>query len=67
MYGSIAAPSAQPGALLLKVNLVGLPFSNCTYHSFTNSNSHYCTMGSFTLGVNGTQMYYNDDNVFSIY
>ena len=33
MYGAIAAPSAAPGALLLKVNVVGLPFSNCTYHT----------------------------------
>ena len=66
MYGTIAAPSAQPSALLLKVNLAGLPFSNSTYHTFTNSNSNNCTMGSYTLGVNGTQMYYNDDNVFSI-
>ena len=66
MYSTIAAPSVAPGALLLKVNLVGLPFSNCTYHSYTNSNSQYCTVGSYTLGVNGTQMYYNDDNVFSI-
>ena len=66
MYSTIAAPSINPGALLLKVNVVGLPFSNCTYHSYSNSNSQYCTMGSFTLGVNGTQMYYNDDNVFSI-
>ena len=66
MYGSIAAPSAAPGALLLKVNLGGLPFSNCTYDTITNSNSSNCIVGSYTLAVNGTQMYYNDDNVFCV-
>jgi len=66
MYSSIAAPSANPATLLLKVNVAGLPFSNCTYHSGTNSNSQYCTMGSYSLGINGTQMYFNDDNVFTI-
>ena len=65
MYGVIAAPRVVPGALLLKLNLVGLPFSNCFYHSLTNSKSQYCTMGPYTLRVNATQMYYNDDNVFS--
>jgi len=66
MYGAIATPSVYPSSLLLKINIVGLPFSNCTYHSYTNSNSQVCTMGSLTLGINGTQIYYNDDNVFTI-
>jgi hypothetical protein len=66
MYAAIAAPSATPSQLLLKINIVGLPFSNCTYHSYTNSNSQYCTMGSLTLGTAATQIYYNDDNVFTI-
>jgi len=66
MYSTIAAPSALPSNLLLKINFVGLPFSNCTYHSLSNSNSQYCTVGSFTIGAAGTQIYYNDDNVFTI-
>jgi hypothetical protein len=66
MYSQAAAPSINQGALSLKVNLVGLPFSNCTYHSLNNSNSQFCTMGSFTMGINATQTYYNDDNVFTI-
>ena len=66
MYSAVTAPSVTPAALLLKVNFSGLPFSNCTYHSYVNSNMGFCTMGSFTLGANATQMYYNDDNVFTI-
>ena len=66
MYSAIAAPSAAPNALLMKVNIIGLPFSNCTYHSYTNSNSQVCTVGSFAIGINGGQLYYNNDNVFTI-
>ena len=66
MYGTIAAPSTNPSQLSLKINVVGLPFKNCTYNTYTNSNTNTCTMGSFTIGTTGTQMYYNDDNVFSI-
>lgn len=66
MYGAIAAPSAAPNSLSVKINVVGLPFSNCTYETYTNSNSQICTMGSYSIGVNATQIYYNDDNVFTI-
>ena len=66
MYSAVAAPSAAPNALLMKVNLVGLPFSNCTYRSLNNSNSQICTVGAFGIAVAGGQIYYNDDNVFTI-
>ena len=67
MYSAIvAAPSANAQDLSLKVNVVGLPFSNCTYRTLNNTNSTICTMGSFGLGTNATQLYYNDDNVFTI-
>ena len=68
MYSAIADPAVgAPNALLLKVNLVGLPFSNCTYNSYTNSNSQRCTVGSYAVAAAGGQLYFNDDNVFSIY
>ncbi len=66
MYSAVVAPSANAPDLSLKVNVTGLPFSNCTYHSITNSNSAICTMGSFGLSTNASQLYYNDDNVFTI-
>ena len=66
MYSAVAAPSANAPDLSLKVNVVGIPFSNCTYRTIVNSNSAICTMGSFGLGTNAAQLYYNDDNVFTI-
>ena len=66
MYSAVVAPSASAPDLSLKVNVSGLPFSNCTYHSIVNSNSAICTMGSFGLTANASQLYYNDDNVFTI-
>jgi hypothetical protein len=66
MYQAIAAPSAAANEKQLKINIVGLPFSNCTYNSFMNSNTIDCAVGSFTLGIGASQIYFNDDNVFTI-
>ena len=66
VYGSIAVPSANANAIILKINIVGLPFRNCTYNSYNNSNSQDCCIGALTLGIAGASLYYNDDNVFTI-
>jgi hypothetical protein len=66
MYSAVVAPSANGLDLSLKVNVTGLPFSNCTYRTLFNSNSAICTMGAFGLTANASQLYFNDDNVFTI-
>lgn len=66
-HNNIAAQSANNQNLMLKVNMSGLPFQNCTYHSSVNSNMGICTMGAFALPSYPSGVYFNDDNVFSIY
>jgi hypothetical protein len=34
MYGAIAVPAVAPNALSVKINVVGFPFSNCTYETY---------------------------------
>ena len=68
MYSTTAAVGVAAVDRTLKINMSGLPFANCTYHMNLLSNTNTCTMGAF--GVSNTssgQIYFNDDNVFSIY
>jgi hypothetical protein len=66
MYSSVLAPSANAVDLSLKINVGGLPFSNCTYHTISNSNTSRCIMGGFQLNTNSEQLYFGDDNLFTI-
>ena len=66
-HNNILPQSGNNQNLMLKVNMVGLPFQNCTYHSSLNSNMRTCTMGAFVLPSYPSGTYFNDDNVFSIY
>lgn len=66
MYSSVLTPSTSAADLSLKINIDGLPFSNCTYHSIINSNTSVCVIGGFQLNTNTNQLYYNDDNIFCI-
>ena len=65
-HNNVASQSANIQNLMIKINMVGLPFKNCTYHSAVNSNMGICTMGSFALPSYPSGVYFNDDNVFSI-
>ncbi len=66
-HDNTVSQSANLKNLMLKVNMVGLPFQNCTYHTIVNSNMGICTMGAFALPSYPSGVYFNDDNVFSIY
>ena len=66
-HNNIVAQSTNNQNLMLKINMTGLPFQNCTYHSAVNSNMGICTMGVFALPSYPSGVYFNDDNVFSIY
>ena len=66
MYSAALAPSTNASDLSLKINVNGLPFSNCTYHTISNSNTSRCIMGAFQLYPETNQLYFNDDNVFTV-
>ena len=66
-HNNIVPQSANNQNLMLKINMIGLPFQNCTYRTSVNSNMGTCVMGAFSLPSYPTGIYFNDDNVFSIY
>lgn len=66
MYSSILAPSASSADLSLKINVGGLPFSNCTYRPIYNNNTSTCIVGAFQLVNTTQQIYFNDNNIFTV-
>jgi hypothetical protein len=59
-------PSSTSINLNLLINIDGLPFSNSTYYTKADSNLATCELGSFLLTASATQIYYLDDNIFTI-
>lgn len=59
-------PSSTSVNLNLQINIGGLPFSNCTYNTKADNNLVTCEIGSFILTSTAKQIYYNEDNVFTI-
>ena len=68
MYSAQNPFGTAPDDRCVKINMVGLPFSNASYHQKASSTSQYTTIGSFNLTQSqANQLYFNDDNVFTIY
>ena len=67
LYSQSAVPvSGNSVDLNLQIEITGLPFSNCTYHTKIDSNSSACVIGSFQLTTAARTIYFNDDNLITI-
>ena len=68
MYSSQNPFGGNADDRCVKINIVGLPNSNCSYHLKPNDNGQCITIGAVNLiQSQANSLYYNDDNVFTIY
>jgi hypothetical protein len=60
IYQSIVAPSPNANDKLVKVNIAGLPFRNCTYNTYKNCNTNVFAPTAFLIAPQGSNLFYND-------